>query len=107
MEIISTIFGERVDHELITCQRWNDQYCLHESGSKICSGLLVHIHEIRFLTSINMLSQINVLKMIPYIHQYVFVENVRDGSTLRSKLEVDSLPCVVHIRVPRISRIEM
>ena len=89
---------------MVTSQRWNDQYCLHESGFKIFSGLLMHIHGIGFLTSINMLSQINVLKIIPYIHQYVFVENVRDGSTLRSKLEVDSFPCVVHIGVPRKSR---
>ena len=104
VEIISTIFGEIVDHLLITSQRWNGQYCLHENGSKIFRGLLVHIHEIGLLTSTNMLSQINALKMIPYIHQYVFVENVWDGSTLRSKLEVDSLPCVVHVRVPRKSR---
>ena len=64
----------------------------------------MHFHEIRFLTYINMLSQINALKMIPYIHQYVFVENVRDGSTLRSKLEVDSFPGVMHVRVPKKSR---
>ena len=36
----------------------------------------------------------------PYIQEYVLVENVRNRSTFRTELEVDSLPGVVHVRVP-------